>query len=75
MTSAPDEIDQRMIHYKHCDSNFYQTGAFNIGRLISTIPQVSLIRKQFMRMPLHLKRFVHPSRRYLSCLFPPTAID
>ena len=41
MTSAPDEIDQRMIHYKHCDANFYQTGAFTIGRLISSIPQVS----------------------------------
>jgi len=40
MTSAPDEIDQRMIHYKHCDANFYQCGAFNIGRLISSIPQV-----------------------------------
>lgn len=40
MTSAPDEIDQRLIHYKHCDANFYQTGAFNIGRLVSSIPQV-----------------------------------
>ena len=75
MTSAPDEIDQRMIHYKHCDSNFYQTGAFNIGRLISTIPQVSSIGTQYLRMPLDLKSFVHRSRRYLSCLFPPTAID
>jgi hypothetical protein len=55
MTSAPDEIDQRMIHYKHCDANFYQTGAFNIGRLISTIPQVRSIVKQCTRMPLHFE--------------------
>jgi hypothetical protein len=40
MTSAPDEIDGRLIHYKHCDANFYQTYAFVLGRLISTIPQV-----------------------------------
>jgi hypothetical protein len=40
MTSAPDEIDGRLIHYKHCDANFYQTFAFVFGRLISTIPQV-----------------------------------
>ena len=40
MTSAPDEIDGRSIHYKHCDANFYQTFAFVFGRLISTIPQV-----------------------------------
>jgi len=41
MTSAPDEIDGRAIHYKHCDANFYQSTAFVIGRLISTFPQVS----------------------------------
>lgn len=41
MTSAPDEIDGRTIHYKHCDANFYQSTAFVIGRLISTFPQVS----------------------------------
>jgi hypothetical protein len=40
MTSAPDEVDSRSIHYKHCDANFYQTFAFVFGRLISTIPQV-----------------------------------
>jgi ABC-2 type transporter len=39
MTSAPDEIDGRSIHYKHADSNFYQTFAFVFGRLISTFPQ------------------------------------
>jgi ABC-2 type transporter len=45
MTSAPDEIDGRSIHYKHCDANFYQTFAFVFGRLISTIPQVLITLK------------------------------
>jgi hypothetical protein len=40
MTSAPDEVDGRLIHYKHCDANFYPSGAFVIGRLLSTFPQV-----------------------------------
>jgi len=39
MTSAPDEVDSRSIHYKHNDANFYQTYAFVFGRLISTFPQ------------------------------------
>mmetsp|Transcript_7724 Transcript_7724/g.15931 ORF Transcript_7724/g.15931 Transcript_7724/m.15931 type:complete len:795 (+) Transcript_7724:147-2531(+) len=38
-TSAPDDIDQRPIHYKHGDANFYQTTAFVMGRLVSTLPQ------------------------------------
>jgi ABC-type multidrug transport system ATPase subunit len=42
MTSAPDEIDGRGIHYKHYDANFYQVFAFVFGRLLSTIPQRSL---------------------------------
>ena len=39
MTSAPDEVDGRSIHYKHDDANFYQPFAFVFGRLISTFPQ------------------------------------
>ena len=39
MTSAPDEIDGRGIHYKHYDANFYQVFSFVFGRLLSTIPQ------------------------------------
>jgi hypothetical protein len=39
MTSAPDEIDGRSIHYKQYDANFYQVFAFVFGRLLSTIPQ------------------------------------
>jgi ABC-type multidrug transport system ATPase subunit/ABC-type multidrug transport system permease subunit len=42
MTSTPDEIDSRSIHYKHSDANFYQVGAFVIGRLVASIPQRSL---------------------------------
>lgn len=42
MTSAPDEIDGRSIHYKHYDAKFYQVFAFVFGRLLSTIPQRSL---------------------------------
>jgi hypothetical protein len=49
MTSAPDEIDGRSIHYKHCDANFYQTFAFVFGRLISTIPQVCCKSKRRLK--------------------------
>jgi hypothetical protein len=42
MTSAPDEIDGRSIHYKQCDSNFYQVFAYVFGRFFSTIPQRTL---------------------------------
>ena len=42
MTSTPDEIDSRSIHYKHYDANFYQVGAFVIGRLVASIPQRTL---------------------------------
>lgn len=42
MTSAPDEIDGRAIHYKHYDAKFYQVFAFVFGRLLSTIPQRTL---------------------------------
>jgi ABC-2 type transporter len=37
MTSAPDEIDGRSIHYKQADSNFYQSFAYMTGRFLSTI--------------------------------------
>ena len=42
MTSTPDEIDSRSIHYKHYDANFYQVGAFVIGRFVASIPQRTL---------------------------------
>lgn len=42
MTSTPDEIDSRSIHYKQYDARFYQVYAFVIGRFLSTIPQRTL---------------------------------
>ena len=38
-TMTPDDLDGRPIHYKHADANFYQTTAFAIGRILSTLPQ------------------------------------
>lgn len=38
-SNAPDEIDGRAIHYKHHDMKFYQSLAFVVGRLLSSIPQ------------------------------------
>jgi len=38
-TSAPDDLDDRPIHYKHADANFYQTSAYVVGKLMSTLPQ------------------------------------
>lgn len=42
MTSTPDEIDTRSIHYKQYDARFYQVYTFVIGRFLSTIPQRTL---------------------------------
>lgn len=39
MTSAPDEIDGRTIHYKHYEARFYQVFSYIFGRFISTLPQ------------------------------------
>ena len=39
MTSTPDEIDTRSIHYKQYDAKFYQVHSFVFGRFLSTIPQ------------------------------------
>jgi hypothetical protein len=42
MTSTPDEIDTRAIHYKQYDAKFYQVYTFVMGRFLSTIPQRTL---------------------------------
>jgi ABC-2 type transporter len=42
MTSAPDEIDGRAIHYKHYDARFYQVFSYIFGRFLSTLPQRSI---------------------------------
>jgi len=39
MTTAPNQIDDRAIYYKHHDANFYPTSAFVTGRTLSLIPQ------------------------------------
>lgn len=38
-TMTPDDLDGRPIHYKHADANFYQTTAFAVARILSTLPQ------------------------------------
>lgn len=42
MTSTPDEIDTRSIHYKHYDARFYQVFTYVIGKFLSSVPQRSL---------------------------------
>jgi hypothetical protein len=43
LTSTPDEVDGRLIYYKHADARFYQAGAFLLGKQISQLPLVSLL--------------------------------
>ena len=40
MTSAPAQIEERTIYYKHADANFFQTFAFVWGRFLAMAPQV-----------------------------------
>ena len=42
MTSAPDKVDDRVIFYKHADSNFYPALAYIIGQALALIPQMLL---------------------------------
>jgi len=37
-TSTPADIDERPIHYKHGDANFYHTTAFVVARLAASLP-------------------------------------
>jgi ABC-type multidrug transport system fused ATPase/permease subunit len=39
MTSAPQQINDRVIYYKQADANFYQTFAYVIGRFLALTPQ------------------------------------
>jgi hypothetical protein len=41
LTGTPDEVDGRLIYYKHADARFYQAGAFLLGKQISQLPLVS----------------------------------
>lgn len=42
MTSAPAQIEERTIYYKHVDANFFQTFAFVWGRFLAMAPQAAL---------------------------------
>ena len=42
LTSTPDEVDGRLIYYKHADARFYQAGAFLLGRQISQLPLLAM---------------------------------
>jgi ABC-type multidrug transport system permease subunit len=40
MASAPEKINDRVIFYKHDDSNFYPAAAYVIGQSLALIPQM-----------------------------------
>lgn len=42
LTSTPDEVDGRLIYYKHSDARFFQSGAFLLGRQISQLPLLGM---------------------------------
>jgi len=42
MTSAPGQLLDRSIFYRHKDANFYPTFAYIIGRAFAMVPQVSI---------------------------------
>ena len=60
MTSAPDEIDGRAIHYKHYEARFYQVFSYIFGRFISTLPQRSIEITAFA-IPLYWMVGLDPS--------------
>jgi ABC-type multidrug transport system ATPase subunit len=50
MTSVPEQVDDRIIYYRHADDNFYGAFAYTFGKGISLLPQVR-IRKKLPRCP------------------------
>jgi hypothetical protein len=40
MTSVPEQVDDRIIFYRHADDNFYGAFSYAIGKGISLLPQV-----------------------------------
>lgn len=42
MTSAPSQMADRIIYYKHADANFFPTFSYVIGRSIALIPQATM---------------------------------
>jgi hypothetical protein len=42
LTGTPDEVDGRLIYYKHADARFFQAGAFLLGKQISQLPLLAM---------------------------------
>jgi ABC-type multidrug transport system ATPase subunit len=40
MTSVPEQVDDRIIFYRHTDANFYGAFSYAIGKGVSLLPQV-----------------------------------
>ena len=43
MVSAPDQLDDRLIFYKHKDANFYGAFPYVLGKALALIPQVRCV--------------------------------
>ena len=41
--SAPAQVDDRIIFYKHNDANFYGAFPYVLGKAIALMPQVSSV--------------------------------
>lgn len=41
MTSVPEQVNDRIIFYRHTDANFYGAFSYAIGKAVSLLPQVS----------------------------------
>jgi hypothetical protein len=55
MTSAPGQLLDRSIFYRHKDANFYPTFAYIIGRAFALVPQVSMRRSTCVEHELLLE--------------------
>uniref|UniRef100_A0A7S4MWX6 ABC transporter domain-containing protein n=1 Tax=Odontella aurita TaxID=265563 RepID=A0A7S4MWX6_9STRA len=42
LTSTPDEVDTRIIYYKHANARFHQAAAYLIGRQVSQLPLLAM---------------------------------
>ena len=42
MTSVPEQVDDRIIYYRHADDNFYGAYAYAIGKGVALMPQVRI---------------------------------
>ena len=40
MTSVPEQVDDRIIYYRHADDNFYGAYSYAIGKGVALMPQV-----------------------------------